>query len=787
MAYVISPEGVPGSVPNEQLQEALQAGYKQRQPSEQELARETAAEQPLAAFGEGVVRGATLGFGEPALKVYEGGLLEGETLEGAGEKILARKEANPLAAGAGELGGVVGTSLLTGGGASALAGGGLKGAAFEGGLMGVGSMISENALENKELTTEQLAAGITGGALSAGGAHLALSTLGKGISLTVSKFGGVGLKGSLESAASSAEWRALSEGNAAWAKKNAPFKEEILEFGRKHDILGTAGAALDKKTADKAAAVADSFRTKISDQMDDLERLAPLKGNAKDRMRLVNAIEAKLDDEFGMNPVYDSAVASAKKLTERIASEPAHTWKSVWDVQSSLFKEMAPGTVPPAAAEVKEALRQGFRDFVFDDVAAQAGLPAGLSASMRKTGAEARAAMALSKGLLNRATSLESSGGVVSAMGRLGAGAMLGFYTGNPAFVVGGAVVEQQLRKRGGLLAGAALRGLSESKISAGISKQLSGRLGTILKTAPEVLEAYRYPLAIAAAKGADALMTEHARLAAGPEGQHYLSTVGLPAETSEEVGAAGQRLAILDSLERQAAEQDATATSAVDGLFGSARGRKPSVGGAMSIKEFKEVSASIKDALANPEALFGAVQEGVQAGAPGLSSGAVAQVLKAYQFLSTKLPKNPYEGMPPALSQQWQPSAAELDRFNRYKDAVTDHAKILKNMANGYVSPEQAEALRMVYPAIYEDLRQKISARLMQSKGPIPYSKKLAISALLGTEALSMSQQQMQILQTLQGAGSQQEQGGMKGPDGRQEVNQEKSLMTQAQKLEAR
>lgn len=740
-----------------------------------------ASKQEGRAFAEGAARGASFGLSDPFQVGF--GVKPAE--------LQARREENPVASMTGEVAGAIGTSVLTGGGASALAGGGIKGAAFEGGLYGMGSMISEAALENKELATDSLAAGFVGGALASGGVAAGFQGLKATVSLGASKFGGQGLKDTALKAADELEWRSLSESNSRWAKQNAPFKDEILKFGREKGILSTARTALDDATAQKAQSVASSYATKIAGQMDDLERMVPLKGNDQLRMGLVNHLEKVLDDEFGRNPVFAESLNGAKKLTDAIAQETTHTWPTVWEIQSSLFKDVPVTGLSPASTQVRETLRKAMRDYVFDTVAAGAQMPAGLSASMRKTGQESRAAMALSKALSTRAQSIESSGGVMGlgSLKSLGVGAMTGFATGNPLAAAAGAVAETQIRKRGGMLGATALRSIADSRVTANVSKALSSHLGKVLSVAPEFLGAYRYPLATAAAQGADALLQEHIRLASGPEGQDYLARVALPVESGDEVTAAGARLAALDAVDKHAQDTAAQLDAGVAGLFGAAPGRKGSVATPMTKKEYEKARASMEAMIRDPVAAFEQVPQDLSVSAPEATGTATQKVLAAVQFLYSKAPKNPYAGMPPAVAPKWEPDAVSLDRFSRYKEAVESPARVLKNMANGYIAPEQVEALKAVYPAMYADLQQKISERLMMLKKPLSYQQRLAVTAIIGPGALGMSPQQVQVLQQSQALASGQNSGQgkpMKGPDGRQDVNEEQ-LQTEAQKLENR
>jgi hypothetical protein len=413
--------------------------------------------------------------------------------------------------------------------------------------------------------------------------------------------------------------------------------------------------------------------------------------------------------------------------------------------------------------------------------------PAWLGAKMRQTGRDYAAASALASALSKRAQKLDNAG--IMGVRSISAGALAGFATGSPLSAVLGAVAEKQLERRGGLLAANALRSIADTKVLSGVSKSLSNHIGQILSVAPEVLGAYRYPLSVAAAQGADALMSEYLRLASGPNGQDVMSRVGLPAESAEEVDAAGQRLSVLASMEAAAEAQAVAMDSAIDGLFGSAPGRKASVGPSLSAKEFAKMTAANQDLLANPEKVFEQIPPDMRAAAPAATAEATMTLLNAARYLDSKAPKNPYEGMPPAVAPQWEPSPAELDHFNRFREAVESPARVLKNMSQGYIAPEQVEALKAVYPAMYADLQQKIGERLMMQKKPLSYQQRLALSAVLGPTALGMSPQQVQVLQQSQALawGQQAGQGkSVKPPDGRQAVDEEQ-IQTEAQKLEAR
>lgn len=773
------PDGSFVKVDSSESAQAQAMGYEPASPEQAKASKQTGR-----AFAEGTARGLTFGVSDPFLTAF-----------GADRKeVKARKEENPVASGAGEFVGVVAPAMLTGG-VSAAAGGGVKGAIVEGGLMGMGSMVSESALENRPLTTERLAAGLIGGGLASGAVAGGLGLIGKGVSAGMSKFGGQGLKGALEDAALTIEGRALVEGASGAVdklKKRGGSVREVVEFARKEgipvaftdDALAKAKAAL-QKTGDTTA-----------DLMKKVDAVKPLT-NDYNRKLLVNQVEDSVKAAFKGDIAAEEHVAKfIEKELAPLRGRADLSYPQLYKFQSQLRKEVGAVGENQLKKQVYDAGRKALRDRLFEDAGA---LNPGVQAQLHGLQADYAKGAFLADAIEKRMAKLDAVGGVpgiglmdVVRGGGLGAslGASTGIPFGSTLGGIAGAYANKLVRSQGGSLAANALRAISEGKLTEGISKNLSERIGQVLTMAPAMLGAYRYPLSIAAAKGTEALLEEHLRLASSPTGHDYLARLGMPIESPAEVDAAGKKLAVLDAIQSAAVRQDAETDRAIDGILGSSPGRKGRVSpSSLSAKEFKAFQAENQAKLLNPELAFRGIPPELNAVAPATLNQAAAKTLEIAKYLDSKAPKNPYAGMPESVAPKWEPSAADLDRFNRCKEAVENPAKVLKNLANGYMSPEQLDAIRAVYPAIYQDLRQKLSDRLAMATKPLTYQQKMAAMAVLGPGALGMSPQQMQILQQSfqQPAGAPQGGSGMKKPDGRQDVDQEKNLQTQSQRLEAR
>jgi hypothetical protein len=206
---LIAPDGSVVNADAANTADLFSAGY--RLAGQTEVAKDLERQQygegfgnEAAAFAEGAASGATMGLSDIAAKAID---------DDYAEDLAKRREYNPLAAGAGEAAGVVGTSLLSGGtgalGAAArampaslamraseaaaakLATQGVRAlgqvaaqGALEGALFGATKAVSDDYLRDHEITAERIAmgaglGGLTGGLFGAG-AHAIGSALNKG-------------------------------------------------------------------------------------------------------------------------------------------------------------------------------------------------------------------------------------------------------------------------------------------------------------------------------------------------------------------------------------------------------------------------------------------------------------------------------------------------------------------------------------------------------------------------------------------------------------------------------
>ena len=780
-----TPDGKFVTVDEAYAQQALQRGYEPATEAQFE-----ASKHPIQAGVESAARALTFG----ASDSFVGNLLDDNPA-----RVAARATENPTAAA---VGGAVGMAPLAltgaGGVARGAAGLALREAAV-GGLAGISSAMGEASLENQPLTAETLATHAVSGALAGGTLSLAGSgattLVSKGASTLTKKFGGKTLSDVLKDASAGIDERILLKGDSGGLQRLARrggTPRGVVDFARKEGIpldftpenLGKVEATMQRVHDATAEAfrkmdAVKPFGAALEEGVTSAGRpkaIAARDVQANLAQGVIDTVEARFKNRIALRDEVDGFV---KKWLEPIKTDKTISWEKLYNLQSDLRKKVGYGDLG-AQKEVYDIGRKELRDAIFAE-AEKAGIAApGVLKKLQVDFAQA----AFLEDVFTKNLGKEAARGFGPNLMGMAGGALFG--GGNPLAGLVGAYGAQLAREKGPGLVSAALRKMAESKVLAGGAKSLANHFESILSISPEILGPFKGAILQAAAHGPDAILATHLQLANGPYGQDYMARTGLEPENAQETQQFGAKLAILESMKQVELAKQATLDEAVNGLF--LQKRKTPTLAKTTPNDFETITNNIKNILTDPESVFGAVPPDVNAAAPATANAAMATVMKAAQYLDSKAPKNPYAGLPPSVAQKWQPSPVDLDRFGRYKQAVENPEVVLKNMANGYISPEQVEAIKAVYPALYEDLRQKIGERLMEQTKPITYQQKMAFGMLLGPAAVGMSPQQVQILQSATNQLSSGKDGaaGAK-PDGRQTVDQNKNLETQAQRLEER
>jgi hypothetical protein len=102
-------------------------------------------------------------------------------------------------------------------------------------------------------------------------------------------------------------------------------------------------------------------------------------------------------------------------------------------------------------------------------------------------------------------------------------------------------------------------------------------------------------------------------------------------------------------------------------------------------------------------------------------------------EYLARAMPRRPDLVGIPIGPDTWQPSEFEMRSFAAKVAAAEDPHGVFERLADGTITPEDAEVLREVYPELLTDVTQQILQRLPELQATLPYKRRLALSILTG------------------------------------------------------
>lgn len=150
----------------------------------------------------------------------------------------------------------------------------------------------------------------------------------------------------------------------------------------------------------------------------------------------------------------------------------------------------------------------------------------------------------------------------------------------------------------------------------------------------------------------------------------------------------------------------------------------------------FRNIVQNLNQYASNPEQLIERVNKtsSLLYDAAPETSGALDMVVQnSVAFLNSKLPRQATQkGVLAAMQPPKMPADYEVAKFERYLKAVENPLSVVEDLKNGDLTSEGAEALRTVYPALYDGLRQQVMNDLASKGLEVPYQKRLQLGLLL-------------------------------------------------------
>ena len=122
----------------------------------------------------------------------------------------------------------------------------------------------------------------------------------------------------------------------------------------------------------------------------------------------------------------------------------------------------------------------------------------------------------------------------------------------------------------------------------------------------------------------------------------------------------------------------------------------------------------------------------------------------RAMVFLDSKLPRRT-DNVNPFIKKSYPNSDQEIYKFKKYVQAVQDPMSVLKDLNNGNLSREGIEAVRYVYPILYQEMQSSVYDSLEKAGGETSYYQRLQLGILMDMPTdLALEPQAIQGLQAL-------------------------------------
>jgi hypothetical protein len=704
-----NPDGELGTITSDKVYEALQQGYKLEAPDEQRsrLLEEQYGDSDLAAAAAGAARGLSFGLSDQALT--KTGLVAPETLSHL-------EEANPVSSLAGEAVGTVAGVLGTGG-AAGIAGTGVKAAAKAG------------------LATEKAAAKFLAKQAAKAGASKAVTN--SIVQKVVPKFAGSAVEGAAYGAGHLISEDALGRADFNAENLVASMGVGALLGGVVGGALGTAEVALDaaKPIISK---VAKPLRDGLENLTDKNKAVSELLGMTKKetervtRTGLIEELPQILRDDYGL-----TKVTTTDDLLGMVKSRKVSAGKVIGDIGETLEKEGADKLLAPEAAVVYDKIEKAVKENIVE--------------ALQDTVA-GKGAVKQVKNLLADYETKYAGQDFLTARQMLGE--MRALDDQLQAFYRDPSTTKHAIK------AAYEVRTILREEINAladrvAAQPGLAPNIGATLRKANKdfyVASVLEGPL-------------ERKALAKTGISLKDLGIVGVGTNAGPTgvIGAAvakfvdsdlRRRMVILSNIEKANLQALKNVKNTVKDYFSKTgrvaekftlykltdsvlsqdleSGKKPK-----SPKEaFDNIQKNLDKYSANPDALIERTNSrtaGIYAVAPHTSAAMDLTAQNAVQFLASKLPRTAQnQGVLDLMTNKRMPSTYDVAKFERYLKAVEKPHEVIKDLKRNLLTKESVEALKTVYPTLYEQLQTEVMNYISAEPEAIDYNSKVRLGVLL-------------------------------------------------------
>lgn len=172
---------------------------------------------------------------------------------------------------------------------------------------------------------------------------------------------------------------------------------------------------------------------------------------------------------------------------------------------------------------------------------------------------------------------------------------------------------------------------------------------------------------------------------------------------------------------------------------LGLAKARKDSLE-----EQYKAQTEALNNKMANMQATSNDIYNstsGIRQASLGVGDKVQQQAMSVMAYLKSKQPLDPGT-MSSMFRSRWKPSKAQMEQFARYAEGATNPMGVIERTfaKQGSVSPQEMEAVRTLYPAIFAETQKQILQNLPAIQENISYSQELRLGLLYDMPINSLS-----------------------------------------------
>lgn len=162
--------------------------------------------------------------------------------------------------------------------------------------------------------------------------------------------------------------------------------------------------------------------------------------------------------------------------------------------------------------------------------------------------------------------------------------------------------------------------------------------------------------------------------------------------------------------------------------------------------EERSKLVAMVERYNADPEAFVNEMSkqtEDLYSVAPNIAQSAQVALAKSNALMMSVIPHAPPSS---PLSKPYQPSRAEIAKFERTYSAISNPLGIINQAIKGTLTPEAVNAVETVYPKLMEEIKMR-ALEEMNKRGDkihsLPMKHKIGLSALIGADLVNSLRQE--------------------------------------------